>query len=289
MGYPFAKKGYKLYNMDTKSCFISRDVFHEHIFPFHSSNSASSPTSFPTYFDFFENQVSPSSFTDIPSPSTSPDEFSHSSPDSFHSSFPRLPPFSIIPPLRVSSRHHKKPAYLQSYVCASLGDSSSPSQHLVFERHSYSQVAYIPEWQAAIRKEFEALEGNNTWNIVELPVGKKPIGCKLVYKLKYKVDGSLDRHKPRLVVRGDTQVQGINFHENFSPIVKMSSIKSLIAVAIKHHWFLYQLDVNNACSTIFSVFKLFTPLQVSFFISKSLFMICFQSFTVTFLLQLSVL
>lgn len=97
-----------------------------------------------------------------------------------------------------------------------------------------------------MRLEFEELTGNGTWDIVQLPPGKNPIGCKWVYKIKYNADGIVERYKARLVVRGDTQIEGIDFHEMFSHVVKMSTVKTLVVVAVKKQWPMYQLDVNKA-------------------------------------------
>ena len=81
-------------------------------------------------------------------------------------------------------------------------------------------------------KEIQALLENGTWDIVSLLSGKKPIGCKWVYKVKYKSDDTIERFKARLVVRGDHQLEGFDFNETFAPVAKMSSVRTFLSVVI---------------------------------------------------------
>lgn len=182
---------------------------------------------------------------DVSSPSTSP---LHSPLEPFHPDVSS--PSSILPPspaLRKSSRQYTTLFYLKDYICQLPSFSSSSSLPPVeTEPFSYSQATSVPAWQDAMNKKFDAVDANRTWDIVPPPSGKKPIGCKWVYKIKYKDDGSVERYKARLVIWGDTQVEGVNFTETFSPVIKMSTVKCLVVVAIKHSWFLSQLYVNNA-------------------------------------------
>nr|XP_009761856.1 PREDICTED: uncharacterized protein LOC104213969 [Nicotiana sylvestris]XP_016514607.1 PREDICTED: uncharacterized protein LOC107831356 [Nicotiana tabacum] len=101
-----------------------------------------------------------------------------------------LPPYNLesnFPPLRRSSRPHNPPTYLQNYIytlpstCSRFANScitTVSSKPHIFEPNSYSQAVVVPEWKEALRKEFEAPEANGTWDIVELPKGKKSIGYK---------------------------------------------------------------------------------------------------------------
>ena len=94
--------------------------------------------------------------------------------------------------------------------------------------------------------ELNALEQNHTWSIVSLPSNKKAVGCKWVFHIKYKADGSIERYKASLVAKGYTQQQGLDYTETFSPVAKMVTVKLFLALATVHGSVLQQLDVNNA-------------------------------------------
>ncbi|KAL4021159.1 hypothetical protein IC575_019950 [Cucumis melo] len=103
-----------------------------------------------------------------------------------------------------------------------------------------------PEWKNVVMKEMKTLEKNRTWEICALPKGHKTVGCKWVFSLKYKADGTLDRHKARLVAKGFTQTYGVDYSETFSPIAKLNTVRVLLYVVVNKNWSLYQLDVKNA-------------------------------------------
>ncbi|RVW83269.1 Retrovirus-related Pol polyprotein from transposon RE1 [Vitis vinifera] len=104
----------------------------------------------------------------------------------------------------------------------------------------------ISEWKKAVQDEIDALEKNGTWTITDFPVGKRPVGCKWIFTIKYKADGSVERFKVRLVARGFTQSYGIDYQETFAPVTKLNTIRILLSLAVNQDWCLQQLDIKNA-------------------------------------------
>ena len=103
-----------------------------------------------------------------------------------------------------------------------------------------------PKWVQAIKTEMEALEKNKTWTLVPLPEGKKTVGCKWVFSIKHKADGSIERYKARLVAKGYTQTYGIDYQDTFSPVAKLNTVRVLLSLAANLDWPLHQFDVKNA-------------------------------------------
>ena len=83
-----------------------------------------------------------------------------------------------------------------------------------------------------MKEELDALSKNHTWDLVTLPPGKSVVGCKWIYKIKTRFDGSIERYKTRLVVKSFTQEYGIDYEETFAPVSHISSVCTLLAVAI---------------------------------------------------------
>lgn len=101
------------------------------------------------------------------------------------------------------------------------------------------------EWIEAIRFEIEALELNNTWDLQALHPGKVAMGCKWVFQIKIKADGTLKRYKARHVVPGNNQVKGIDYGENFAHVAMMTTVRIFLDIAAKQDYEVHQMDVHN--------------------------------------------
>ena len=117
---------------------------------------------------------------------------------------------------------------------------------LIAEPRTVKQVFQDPNWKLAMEQEYQALLKNQTWYLVPPPSNAKIIGCKWVFKLKHKPNGSIDRYKAQLVAQGFHQTYGIDFFETFSPVVKPCTIRLVLSIVVSSNWPIKQLDVHNA-------------------------------------------
>ena len=94
-------------------------------------------------------------------------------------------------------------------------------------------------------EEMKAIENNGTWELVDPPVGCRPIRLKWVYKVKRDERGAIVKYKARLVARGFVQRESIDFKEVFAPMARMESVRLLLTMAAVKYWRVYQLDVKS--------------------------------------------
>ncbi|RVX07394.1 Retrovirus-related Pol polyprotein from transposon RE1 [Vitis vinifera] len=241
LGYALAYKGYLCLDVSTSRIYISRNViFHESSFPFQSSSPPPSPpphllSSTPTLINS-PSLSAPSSLA-VSSPIITSDSIPPLIPVPFATSSPAAPsppplPLNTHPMVtRAKSGIHKKRSFIVQHTT---------------EPRTYSQASKNDSWVQAMNREYQALLRNNTWSLVPPPSSAHIVGCRWIYKLKYRPDGSIDRHKARLVAQGFTQTPGIDYFDTFSPVVKPCTIRLILALAVSFQWPVHQLDVENA-------------------------------------------
>jgi len=148
---------------------------------------------------------------------------------------------TVSPPvLRRSLRKH----HVQAKIAAT---SYSVSASSVLEPSCYKEAMKLPYWQDAMREEYISLMKHGTWLPQECHVTacQKIIGYKWVYKIKIDTDGKT-RYKARLVIKGNEQVNRIDYEETFAPVVRLSTLRMLLALAVSGEWHIYQMDVVTA-------------------------------------------
>ena len=175
-------------------------------------------------------------------------------PSCFPTSVSRThPPSSLIFHLYPYSSHDhqiqrwheasKNPSHLQ----ASLTHSTCcHSKILCVRTYLFYPGSKDKEWRSAMSQEFTALLHNGTWTLVPPHHRMNIIGCKWIFKIKRKADGSIERYKARLVAKGFNQQEGLDFIETFSPVVKPTTVRLVFSIALSQGWPIRQLDGHNA-------------------------------------------
>lgn len=117
---------------------------------------------------------------------------------------------------------------LAKYLSYPRFSSTHKAFSIAISTHSkpktYKQAAKDTKWQEATNAKILTLENNKTWTVTDLSLGKTIIGCKWVYRVEYKADGSVEEYKARLVAKGFTQKNGIDYAKTFSLVAKMTTI-----------------------------------------------------------------
>ena len=117
------------------------------------------------------------------------------------------------------------------------------------EPQTYKEAITSPEalsWKEAINSEVESILQNHTWELVDIPPRSKPIGYKWIFKRKLKADGSVDKYKARLVAKGYRQKEGLDYFDTYSLVSRITSIRTLIAIASLNNMEIHQMDVKTA-------------------------------------------
>ena len=251
IGYSIESKAYKLYNPVTCKVIISRDVifnedaksvWSEDKVPAHQtipleSIEVASPTSNSPAINSSNSasqrsQSSPSNSHASPSNSNGQTESSSSSATVGENSSTRSISTDESPIRRVCSL---KEIYETCDFALTVSDPTS-----------YEEAVEKDEWRQAMQDELLAIQRNKTWDLVPLSKDKQAIGLKWVFKTKFGLDGSVQRHKAWLVAKGYSQMHGVDFDETFFPVARFEIVRLFLVLAAQQQWPVYQLDVKSA-------------------------------------------
>ncbi|XP_075080321.1 uncharacterized protein LOC142165842 [Nicotiana tabacum] len=163
-------------------------------------------------------------------------------------------PDSFNAPLRQSQRNKQQPTWMIDFIIGSNPKSTTQPPHTIHASIAYDRLkpsyrqslaasisivepqtfheAYIdPLWIDAMQTELKALEDNKTWELDRLPPSKVPIGCKWVYKVKYKAKGDVEGYKVRLVAKRYSQQEGLDYNETFALVGKIVIVRAVMSLA----------------------------------------------------------
>ncbi|GKB79432.1 DNA polymerase zeta catalytic subunit-like protein [Tanacetum coccineum] len=123
-------------------------------------------------------------------------------------------------------------------------NNSKVPQENVNQEEAALESLEVSYWKEDIQSEIDSIVHNNTWKLVDLPSGHKPIGHKWIFKKKLRPDGTIEKYKACLVAKGYRQKEGQDFFDTYSPVTRITSIRTLIAIAAIHNLIINQMDVK---------------------------------------------
>ena len=114
-----------------------------------------------------------------------------------------------------------------------------------FDPQTYEEASEDPRYQKTMKEEYYSLQKNETWELVNLPLGRKLVKWKWISKENFDVDGYSLSYKSRLVSNGISQAQLIYYNDTFAPMEKMDSIRWVLAIAASKQWEVHHMDLNS--------------------------------------------
>ncbi|GLJ29753.1 hypothetical protein SUGI_0587340 [Cryptomeria japonica] len=234
IGYSYGVKGYKLWDLVAQKVIHSRSVIFREI-------KSPSVTLQPEQTKKEDVIQLPSTPERVESRPLDKQEVQESSSSSESSEEEEEPPTQLV---QRSTRHRQPPERYSpnDWRCIFALNTSVDEPKSVEEALGMNDAE---SWKIAMEEEMAALKKNDTWDLVPLPEGRKPVGCKWVFKKKIGSDGSIEKYKARLVAKGYSQVEGVDYGEIFSPIAKMMSIRFLLSIATAYDLEVEQMDVKT--------------------------------------------
>ncbi|GJU80749.1 retrovirus-related pol polyprotein from transposon TNT 1-94 [Tanacetum coccineum] len=256
LGYGSGQKGYRCYDHVGRKLYTSSHVqFLEHV-PYFSVLASSHHLTQPELIklDPFDDATETPQETPQEIPQKTPQETPTDTETPHVTIVTKPPPMAtqsstevvIGPPPSGRPKRNCKSTKRDDFVYSCYSHSFNlfiAYVHRLHEPMSYREAVCDPLWQVAMAEELAALHQTQTWHLVRL-LGA--IGSRWVYRIKTKYDGSIERYKARLVAKGYAQEYGMNYEETFAPVLKMTMVKTLIAVSSSRKWKISQLYVKNA-------------------------------------------
>ncbi|KAH9800568.1 hypothetical protein KPL71_000711 [Citrus sinensis] len=257
VGYPDGVKGYRVWCREANKCLISRDVQFNEVAMINNSDQTTSTNDINTSDTQATIETEQGEKIEVELSKDYKDEIQQEAVEAesqdaevTEGEVPQVTNLQQYQLARDRERRHTRPPARYAYADMVAHALMSAEDVAIEEPNSYREAMNSKNsrnWIKAIREEIDSLVRNQTWILVPNPGNRKIVSCKWIFKKKEGILGVEDsRYKARLVARGFTQKEGIDFNEIFSPVVKHSSIRILLAIMALFDLELEQMDVKTA-------------------------------------------